>query len=361
MIDIHLFTSNFYPIEGGAERQLRQVLEYGVENLSWKVTLVSATTNDAAVREARATLPFDFRSPRANNAIMRKAHLLSASLRARKRRGASSECTVVVSTELGAATTGAWITSERLRVPHIVRLGGGGSSQAIAEPSARKGRMARARIGRVVANSRCTVVAPSQHILDDALANYPILAGRVSLMPNGVTVVSRNSKFTKERAGAIWYGRSDSRKGSSWVAELVRLTPDIQFSLIGTEVSRVPNSLLNATELGWVDNPEELIAASAVAVMTSETEGMPNFGLQALAAGTPVAAFDNHGTRSLKALAPEMVSLAPMGNCQALSQEIRRLSQLRFAPSPAVFTVARAADEWDVLFRRITDSLGGGA
>lgn len=64
------------------------------------------------------------------------------------------------------------------------------------------------------------------------------------------------------------------------------------------------------------DIPERLSEASAL-LMTSRWEGLPRIGLEAIAVGCPVFAFDVKGTRSLP-----LVSLAPDGDVEGLATRI---------------------------------------
>lgn len=110
---------------------------------------------------------------------------------------------------------------------------------------------------------------------------------------------------------------------------------------------------------GFVANPLPFMRKAAGLVMSSRYEGFGNVLVEALACGTPVASTDcPHGPSEILQ-GGRYGPLTPVGDAEALTAAMRLLLQ---SPLPAEtlrargreFTVTRAAQAYDHLFRRIT-------
>lgn len=92
---------------------------------------------------------------------------------------------------------------------------------------------------------------------------------------------------------------------------------------------------------GWAENPYAWMAGSALCVLPSEFEGLPNTLIEAMACGCPVVATDcPGGTREILADG-EYGRLVPVGDVDALADA---MAQTLDHPPPAERLHARAAD-----------------
>jgi len=92
---------------------------------------------------------------------------------------------------------------------------------------------------------------------------------------------------------------------------------------------------------GWAENPYAWMAGSALCVLPSEFEGLPNTLIEAMACGCPVVATDcPGGTREILADG-EYGRLVPVGDVDALAHA---MAQTLDDPPPAERLHARAAD-----------------
>lgn len=77
--------------------------------------------------------------------------------------------------------------------------------------------------------------------------------------------------------------------------------------------------------LGWAPHGVSILAASDIAVLTSEKEGIPRSLIEAMALGKPVVATDVPGTQEL-VVNERTGFLTPLGDPQALADKIKLLS-----------------------------------
>ena len=113
------------------------------------------------------------------------------------------------------------------------------------------------------------------------------------------------------RRAVTFVGRLDRQKGVRWLVETCPLwmdrLPDSDLLVVGkgpeeSELKRrcVGLGLTSRVHFaGWRADVPEILAASAMLVLPSRWEGMPNVVLQAMASGLPVLATDAEGVREL--------------------------------------------------------------
>ncbi len=202
----------------------------------------------------------------------------------------------------------------------------------------------------VLTYRNCYVVAPNEHMLGDVRDTRLIREERLRGIPNGVDVGTNLKGGARD--GAIWYGRDDPLKGIPAFLELVRAMPDEEFVVLGDVT--LP-AISNLSALGWVQNPQSVIAASRVAITTSVSEGSPNFLLQAAGIGLRIVGFENAAMFELKRQMPERVLLVPHGDLSALADALRRsLAAPSLGPADVV-TVGSAARMWSSLLTEATE------
>ncbi len=168
------------------------------------------------------------------------------------------------------------------------------------------------------------IVAISRHIRQKILDYYPALSDRVAIIHNGINLSAFNSK--KGRTGFIRnrFGLSEgtpliSTSGVMWKNQIEFLDalvlikkeiPKVRYLLL-TSIKSIPQIQEfkeRAAQLGlldtvlWLDNlPKEDMPAYYsdldLVVSTFRNEGFGLWVIEALAMGTPVAAFDEGGVR----------------------------------------------------------------
>ncbi len=337
-----LVSSSYHPVEGGAERQLRQVLEELVAVGRLRVTVLSARQRGLPTHEVLAGVSINRVGLPAGKKSA-KLGFLFGTLMAALSQGPPD---VVLSSQLGVASTSGAVIARLMRTKHVIRLAGGGGSHGTSEPIERsRSWMSRLRVSWMVKRGSTTVVAPADHLLRDMSRCFPHLGSRTLLVPNGVDVPRSLPEKTEQ---VVWYGKSGGGKDIDGLLRIASLCPEIQFDAIGPlDPVAVPP---NVRVLGWVDNPELVISRHRVALLTSRSEGMPNFGLQALATGTPVVAYRNLGTEELAGYGAGLVDLADFGDSQSVVDAIRARLITVHPPSPLVLDIRRVAQLWERLW-----------
>ena len=338
---------SWHPREGGSERQLRQVLpilgERGVEALVITQALPgqkrSAEYDNVRVRRVGSAVLFRV-APRVGQLWFVVCVVAQ---------GWVFRPTSVLSTQLGSASIAARVLSSLRRVPHVLRLTGGGAGAAEANEvtrrsSGRSGRfLMRSALGR-----RTTVTAPAQHLLDAFAAKPRLRVNLAKPVMNGVAAFPGQPDLGAPK-DVLWYGRSGTSKNIAAFCDLVEAAPDISFAVLGAV--DLPQTYDSVSLLGWHDRPESVIANYRAVVSTSLSEGMPNVALQALQAGVPFVAFDIPGHREAAQFAPHGVHLVPPGDVTALVRTLRDTESLGRDFSRTIPTLEEAADNWSQLLR----------
>lgn len=345
-----IVSSSYWPHEGGAERQLREVFssdevarELDVRVLTEPVPgmphrqvvdgLMVVRTPDPVPRLPRPNISFGF------NSLTQLARW---------------KPDMVISSQLGAATLAAGIHARRTGIPHIVRIAGprisdvgdGSYSEDLLHLGSRHGAALRWLLG----NRRCRVVAPAKHMVASALAQFPELADRISYIPNGVTLKVEDISPTS-KCDVIWHGRDDWFKNPEAFVSLVKSRPGYSFVALGR--SELP-ALPNLTDAGWVDDPALFVAGARVALMTSRYEGSPNFALQALTLGVPVAGFRIAALEEFAEQYPDSIFLAERRDIESLGNAVDAACARGPSGRQPVVTLGESRTWWLSLVRSMT-------
>jgi glycosyltransferase involved in cell wall biosynthesis len=215
--------------------------------------------------------------------------------------------------------------------------------------------------------SRVTLVAPSSWM--EALARESPLLSRfpVRRIPNGIDldVFRPRARDEARRALGLDPGRStvlwsaedlgERRKGGrEALAAVRRLSRDVQLVVAGG--GGAPDG---ARSLGLLDEERLALAYAAadVFLLPALAENLPNAALEALASGTPVAAFDVGGMADA-VRDGETGALAPAGDVDALARAVETLLDADLAGrcravAEAEYDAAREARDYAALYEEL--------
>jgi glycosyltransferase involved in cell wall biosynthesis len=261
----------------------------------------------------------------------------------------------------------------------------------------------RAGVGRVVAGirvaerhcrwhlwvDRLTAGLVDRHVcVSQAVARFSADRGglppdRLVVIPNGIDTGAYPTSRLVDldscgiRAGrrlVTYVGRLDRQKGLRWLVEaaprwLGRL-PDCDLLLVGKGPDRPALERL-CEELGisnrvrfagWRGDVPAILAASAVLVLPSRWEGMPNVVLEAMASRLPVLATDVEGVRELLASEADPQTVQ-YGDTEAFVEKLvalmsdaalaRRLGQRNRLRVETEFTLGRMAGAYQDLWESL--------
>lgn len=335
-----LVSASFFPKEGGAERQLRQVLSSKSLAASydcWVVTRGRPAFHIVDVQ--RAVTP-------ASHGM--KAFFYLETLK----RLNDVRPDAVIASQVGVETGAASIYCALTKTPLAVRLSGGGVPvsgenrwvvRRVPQPVKMALRVAGDRVPMVL-------VSPSQRLMVDTIDRIGNGSWDTQIIPNGVSnrMTSTNYPPTVEQPAVVWYGRAADGKDPDSFLRLVHACPQLRFKVYGRiELPTIPN----VSNMGWSDTVEDAIPGELAAVSTSRFEGSPNFLLQALACGLPVVAFDIPATRELREAYPGWVTLVPTGDIKELAAALGDLAgrAKERRPLPLVPTISEVSDAWKAL------------
>lgn len=344
-----LVSGSFMPREGGAEKQMRQVLG----RLSSGGARVRVVTQPIQHEPRRASIPgtsVQIQRVGSLGAFRRTPRLaqllfcLVASFRV-----AVFRPRVIISLQFGAATVAASLAARVTGARHIIRLTGGGTSRYRSESVARADSWAGRRLVAIATGyRRVTLVAPAQHLLSDFKESFPDRPVEVMCVPNGVEVPSRHVTIADvDRRGVVWYARSGSERSHELFFSVVACRPDLEFLVVGQPVPT--NGRANVTSLGWCSDVFAVLGRARVLLNTSVAEGSPNMALQAVAAGCFVVGVDNAGIEELKVRYPDHVSTYSLESPEAAAELIDRLHHKTLPRQASVPTPDVTAGRWNEL------------
>lgn len=206
---------------------------------------------------------------------------------------------------------------------------------------------------------------------DEDWFNSHFTRGEVHRLPGGVGVPIRDFPRSpipavEDTVELLWAGEFSERKRPWLAVETIRALLSQGFAVHLTMCGDGPylentrellnkHGLENSVSLvGLKSNIPEILSGSHALLMTSAWEGLPRIGLEAIAMGRPVFAFDVKGTRSLPG-----VVLAPEEEVSTLSSLIRESARSGFSNidfvDPAVLEPKYAADKITTIAERLTD------
>ncbi len=207
---------------------------------------------------------------------------------------------------------------------------------------------------------------------------------KLQVIPNGVDLArykdARPADLSrlgvpKDKQALLYIGRLDLQKGlDRFFAEVPRLLRDLpSHDLVLAGTGPLEASLRQATSaggtadrvhfLGYRDDVPELLKASALLVLPSRWEGMPNVVLEAMATGKPVVATQSEGTVELLGLGAleQSVSIGDwpglrsriveIAQSHSLAKRLARQNQERAAQ----FSLERVADRYQKLYWSLID------
>lgn len=342
--DIVFVSGSFAPREGGAERQMRQILAHMVADGKTCLVLTQPVPGQPSREVIDGIVVRRLGSPAAfalSHSLGKLTFLLSATIVAARARPDR-----LMSSMLGAASVSAAVAARLNRVPHILRLTGGGTERFRSEPVARASRLSSRLWCRLFDRRHTVVVAPASHLLRDfalAFGNHRSLRWQID---NGV---SPPPPPADKREVVAYYARGGSRVNDEHFLELARATPTVRYEVFGREI---PDSPDNVVCLSWISLPEELLNTCRALVNTSLTEGSPNTALQALATGCIVIGFDNPGMRELYSRFPDRVLLCQYGDVTALSHQVHAALAVKSVQRPRITTTQEARHQWFQLIEK---------
>jgi glycosyltransferase involved in cell wall biosynthesis len=163
-------------------------------------------------------------------------------------------------------------------------------------------------------------VCVSQAVADFSAAQLDLPVEKLVVIPNGIDLDKYPARQPADvrafgiganRRAITFVGRLERQKGVEWLIEtaplwLARL-PDCDLLLVGEgplraslgAAARAAGIADRVRFAGWRSDVPEILAASALLVLPSVWEGMPNVVLEAMASRLPVVASDVEGVREL--------------------------------------------------------------
>jgi hypothetical protein len=328
--DVCMVSGSYYPREGGAERQMRGVLENlaGAGRRAGVITQAvtgaprTEILNGVQIQRIGCVSLYIRVPPLGKLLFCIEAFLRLLVLRPRS----------VVSLQLGAASFAVCLAARVAPMRHIVRLTGGGTALHRSEPfwraSTRGGRMV---VKAILSQRRATLVSPAKHLLEDFRLAFPNVECRQLTIANGIPRVAEGSSLEDERTGVLWYARRGSERSLATFLRIVEALPELRFVVIGQPVGVHVD---NVSSLGWVSEPGLELSGVRICLNTSPSEGMPNIVLQAVAAGAYVVGGANRGLTEVRDLYPSHVHLVDLEDLASVQQAIEQLHALPL-PGPA--------------------------
>ncbi len=291
---------------GGAERCLVN-LATGLDRRKFEVAVISLAPRPAGdqqtlvrrLEEAELAVTF----------LDARSAWQAASTMRRLRRAVCDAGADVVQTFLFHADVLTALACRRMGATRLVQ------GIRVADPS--RWRM---RAQRFAARRARRVVCVSQAVVDFARDRVGIPAEKLVMIPNAVDVApfqaAEPARLAAEgvpdqRQVLLCLGRLHRQKGLDWLLQqapaILAQLPEHDLVIVGRGPEQP--ALASLAEkgglagrvhfLGWRSDIPQLLRRSALLVLPSRWEGMPNVVLEAMAAGRAVAAADTHGVREL--------------------------------------------------------------
>ncbi len=225
-------------------------------------------------------------------------------------------------------------------------------------------------------------VCVSQAVADFSVRQAGLPEDRVVVIPNGIEPAVTSAPidlaalgFPSGRRAITFVGRLEPQKGLPWLLETAQhwlpRVPHSDLLIVGSgrqrgQLESQAQQLGIADRVhfaGWRPDVAEILAASALLVLPSRWEGMPNVVLQAMACGLPVLTTEAEGNSELLGdqTGPQT---APYGQTQVFSEKlVTIMSSSSLAESLAQANRFRAASQFSLIrmvraYESLWESLG---
>lgn len=183
-------------------------------------------------------------------------------------------------------------------------------------------------------------VALAEHVHRD----LGVARQRIHLVPPFLEAVEsppresarRKFELAEHEFAVVWLGRFDAVKRLDIVIRAAEIIsdPPCRFLLGGDGPARRQAETLIRTSsvarrvslLGWLEQPNDLLAAADAFIFPSRTEGQPNAVMQAMRAGLPIVASDIPAHRALCGTPPRLALVSsddPAAYAHALTELMR--------------------------------------
>jgi alpha-1,3-rhamnosyl/mannosyltransferase len=199
------------------------------------------------------------------------------------------------------------------------------------------------------------VIVPTQAVADDAVGRLEIPAQRIVVIPEApaaslharpvAEVQEVRKRYGLPEDYLVWVGGMRTPDPRKRVAALARTPRELPLVLVGP-IAPWAKELPDVTLTGAVSDDElaAIYTGAHALVFPSDDEGFGLPPVEALACGTPVAAFD---VPALREVLDGRVELSEVGDLEGLIKSAE--SAKRPAPQPPAWTWNDAADRtWDV-------------
>lgn len=211
-------------------------------------------------------------------------------------------------------------------------------------------------------------VCMTDALKEEALA-HGLDAQRILCIPNGVDLGRFSLPRREEKGLVLFLGRLNRQKRVDVLLRAIARVPAARLEVAGEGEEEASLRALSrelgvegrVAFLGGRTDVPELLARAEVFVLPSDSEGLPNALLEALAAGTPSVATDIPGNRDV-ARDGEEALLVPPGDSERLAHALTRVLSDRALASrlgeagrkrAREFDLERTADCYSELFRSL--------
>lgn len=234
------------------------------------------------------------------------------------------------------ALFGSWL-ARSLNVPWVVRLACSGSHGDLKFASANW--LSRRELPKMV-RSVSGVVALDQVTRQEAI-DSGVPAERIEIIPNALVLQKTPNRAIESRS-IVFIGRlAQQKRGDSLLtaySQLCERRSEVPPLVIagagaeGTKLEELAGQLKIAGQcefLGAVPGPEDVLDGACCFVNPSESEGLPNAVLEALAFGVPVILSDIPIHRELATAVGMTDYLFPVGDSQSLAMKLQSFLDLK--------------------------------